>query len=230
LPFNEVANDKDGVVYGGQVQADWQASAAISGNVNVSYYNWNHPDQVLFALGAAATQVNGGIFNGSGLTGLQNGALGTTNRIIRNAAGQPVGFLAGFNLVDVFGNLTWQVTNRFPLTFTVDYVHNATGRVRDEKDGYWVGAQVGQARERGDWLFGYTYTRIEQDAVLVPFNFDDILSSNSRAHMPTMSYQLASGVTVQWTGAFSQRVNKVVLLSPENRYLNRMQFDVIYKF
>jgi hypothetical protein len=102
--------------------------------------------------------------------------------------------------------------------------------VRDEKNGYWVGGQVGQAREKGDILFGYYYTRIEQDAVLVPFNFSDILSSNSRAHMPTFAYQVANGVTLQWTGLFSQRVNPVVLNSPFNRYLNRMQFDVIYKF
>lgn len=230
LPFNEVSAGKDGVLYGGQVQTDWQFTPKVSANANVAYYDWNRADQVLLALGAATTQVNGGIQNGSGVTGNQNGALGTTNRIIRNAAGQPIGFLAGFNLVDILGNLTWQATGRFPVTFTFDYVHNATGRVRNEKDGYWLGAQVGQAREKGDWLFGYYYTRIEQDAVLVPFNFSDILASNSRAHMPTIGYQVAGGVLFQWTGLFSQRVNPAVVNSPFNRTINRMQFDVIYKF
>jgi hypothetical protein len=230
LPFNEVSAGKDGVLYGGQAQTDWQFSPTVSANVNVGYYDWNRADQVLLGLGALATQVNGGIFNGSGVTGNQNGALGTTNRIIRNAAGQPVGFLAGFNLLDVLGNLSWQATARFPVTFTFDYVRNLTGRIRDEKNGYWVGALVGQAKEKGDWIFGYYFTRIEQDAVLVPFNFSDILASNSRVHMPTVGYQIANNVTAQWTGLFSQRVNKVVLVSPENRYLNRMQFDVIYKF
>jgi hypothetical protein len=230
LPFNEVTAGKDGVLYGGQVQTDWQFSPKVSANANVAYYDWNHADQVLLGLGALATQVNGGIFNGSGVTGNQNGALGTTNRIIRNAAGQPVGFLAGFNLVDFLGNLTWQATGRFPVTFVFDYVHNATGRVRNEKDGYWLGGQVGQLKEKGDWLFGYYFTRIEQDAVLVPFNFSDILASNSRVHMPTVGYQIANGVTLQWNGLFSQRVNPVVLNSPFNRYINRIQFDVIYKF
>jgi Putative porin len=230
LPFNEVSAGKDGVLYGGQVQTDWQLSPKVSATANVAYYDWNHPDQVLLGLGALATQVNGGIFNGAGSTGNQNGALGTTNRIRRNAAGQPIGFLAGFNLVDFLGNLTWQASGRVPVSFVFDYVHNATGRVRDEKDGYWAGVQVGQSREKGDWLFGYTFTRIEQDAVLVPFNFSDILASNSRAHIPTVGYQIANGVTLQWTGLFSQRVNKVVVVSPFDRYLNRMQFDVIYKF
>ena len=230
LPFNEVAAGKDGVLYGGQVQTDWFLSPKVSANVNLGYYDWTHADQVLLGLGVPATQVNGGISNGVGLTGNQNGAIATTNRIVRNALGQPVAFLAGFQLVDLLGNLTWQASGRFPVTFTFDYVHNATDRVRNEKNGYWVGAQVGQAREKGDWLFGYTFTRIEQDAVLVPFNFSDMLGSNSRVHMPTLGYQIANGVTVQWTGVFSQRANPVVLNSPSNRYLNRMLVDLTYKF
>jgi hypothetical protein len=230
LPFSEVTAGKDGVLYGGQAQTDWQFSPTVSANVNAGYYSWNRADQILLGLGALATQVNGGISNGSGVTGGQNGALGTTNRIIRNAAGQPIGFLAGFNLLDVLGNLSWQATNRFPVTFTFDYVRNLTDRVSDEKTGYWVGALVGQAKEKGDFLFGYYFTRIEQDAVLVPFNFSDILASNSRAHMPTVGYQIANNVTAQWTGLFSQRANKLASVSQENRFLNRMQFDVIYKF
>ncbi|HXU36347.1 MAG TPA: putative porin [Blastocatellia bacterium] len=230
LPFNEVSGGKDGVLYGGQAQTDWQFSHVVSANVNLAYYDWNHADQIVGLLGAATTQVNGGIQNGAGVTGNQNGALGTTNRLLRNAAGTPIGFLAGFNLVDVLGNVTWQASGRWPVSFTFDYVHNATGRVKDEKDAFWVGGQVGQTREKGDWLLGYYYTRIEQDAVLVPFNFSDILASNSRAHMPTVAYQIANNVQFQWTGLFSQRANKIVLNSPDNRYINRMQFDVIYKF
>ncbi|MBI3651658.1 MAG: putative porin [Acidobacteria bacterium] len=230
LPFNELSGSKDGVLYGGQLQSDWQVSNKVSANANLSYYDWNHADQVLQGLGALATQVNGGIFNGAASSGNQNGAFGTTNRILRNGAGAPIGFLANFHLVNFLGNLTWQATSRYPVTFTFDYVHNASRRIADEKDGYWVGAMIGQTKEKGDWLWGYTYTRIEQDAVLVPFNFSDILASNSRAHMPTVAYQLANGVTLQWSGLFSQRVKRLVLLSPFNRFQNRMQFDVIYKF
>lgn len=229
LPFNEVPGSKDGVVYGGQLQTDWQASK-FSGSFNVGYYDWGQADQILLALGASATQVGGGIVNTASISGNQNGPLATTNRIVRDAAGQPIGFLAGFNIFDMLGNLTWAVSNRFPITFTVDYVHNLTNRVQDEKNGYWVGASVGQTREKGDWLFSYYFTRIEQDAVLVPFNFSDILGSNSRAHVLTTAYQFVNNVTLQWTGLFSQRVNKVEPLSPVNRFLNRLQFDVIYKF
>ena len=229
LPFNEVSAGKDGILYGAQAQTDWQFSSHVFANLNLAYYDWNRADQVLAGLGAQVTQVNGGITNGSGVTGNQNGPLGTTNRLIRNAAGLPTGFQAGFNLFDILGTLNWEI-KKYPVTFTVDYVHNLTSRVSDEKNAYWVGGQVGQTKEKGDWLAGYYFTRIEQDAVLVPFNFGDILGSNSRVHMPTLAYQVANGVTLQWTGLFSQRVNRVALTSPENRFLNRMQFDVIYKF
>jgi hypothetical protein len=230
LPFDEQSGGKDGILYGGQAQTDWQMAPEVSANFNLSYYNWNRADRVVRGLGASAFQVNGGISNGSGVTGGQNGTLGTTNRLIRDASGTPVGLLANFNLFDMLGNLTWQAGPRMPVTFTFDYVRNMSDRIDDERNGYWAGVQVGQAREKRDWLVGYTYTRIEQDAVLVPFNFSDILASNSRAHMPTFAYQVASGVTLQWTGLFSRRVKT---LSPEpafNRWLNRMQFDVIYKF
>ena len=230
LPFDEQTGLKDGVLFGGQAQTDWQFTPTLSANVNVAYYDWTRADRVLLALGASAFQVNGGISNGAGLTGGQNGALGTTNRIIRNSLGTPIGFLANFHLLDILGNLTWQATPRVPVAFVFDYVRNMSNRIDNERNGYWAGVQIGQNREPGDWLIGYTFTRIEQDAVLVPFNFSDILASNSRVHIPTFGYQVANGVTLQWTGLFSQRANKVFQLSPVNRWLNRMQFDVIYKF
>ncbi|MEW6210407.1 MAG: putative porin [Acidobacteriota bacterium] len=230
LPFNEVSGGDDSVLYGGQAQSDWKLSPKVTANFNVGYYDWVRADSIARAFVDSTTQINGGINNGAGVTGRQNGRFGTTNRIILNSDGNPVGFVAGFNLFDVLGNVTWQAKDRFPVTFTFDYVHNFSGRIDDENNGYWSGVQVGQSREKGDWLFGYTYARIEQDAVLVPFNFSDILASNSRTHMPVVAYQVANGVTLQWMGLFSKRVNKVFVDSPFNRTANRMQFDVVYKF
>ncbi|HWP41910.1 MAG TPA: hypothetical protein VNO14_01655, partial [Blastocatellia bacterium] len=106
---------------------------------------------------------------------------------------------------------------------------NLTSRIDDEENGVWTAIQVGQNREKGDWRFGYTYTRIERDAVLVPFNFSDILASNSRNHIPRVSYTISNGVTFQWTGLFSQRIVRQQD-SPVNRYLKRMQFDLVYRF
>lgn len=253
LPFGEVAAGKDGVLYGGQLQTDWKFGKKIKADLNTSYYSWNHADQVLFGLGAATTQVNGGISNSAAVTGGQNGDLGTTNRVIRDpVTGKLVGFLANFNLFDVLGNYVWQAKKKTPVRFTFDYVRNLSQRIDNEKNGYWAGIEVHRTKcvwkggkwsandddcsagdellEKGDWLLGYTFTRIQQDAVLVPFNFSDILASNSRAQVPTFAYVPRKGIVLQWTALFSQRANKIFPLSPVNRWLNRMQFDVIYKF
>lgn len=251
LPFGEVPAGKDGMLYGGQLQTDWTVGEKTTADVNVGYYSWNHADQVLFGLGAATTQVNGGISNSAAVTGGQNGALGTTNRIIRDpVTGNPVGFVANFNLFDVLGNYVWRASEETPVKFTFDYVRNLSRRINDEKNGYWAGIEVHRTKciwksgrwlkkddsscddlsAQGDLLLGYTFTRIQQDAVLVPFNFSDILASNSRAHMLTFAYVPRNGVVLQWTGLFSQRANKIFPVSPVNRWLNRMQFDVIYKF
>jgi hypothetical protein len=48
--------------------------------------------------------------------------------------------------------------------------------------------------------------------------------------MPTVAYQIANNVVFQWNGLFSQRANKIVPTSPDNRYFNCMRFDVIFKF
>ncbi len=230
LPFAEVSRGKDSVLYGGQAQTDWKLSPKVTANVNVAYYDWVRPDSVLAAFTPLTTTVNSGINNGAAITGGQNGPLGTTNRLIRDDDGNPTGFRANFHLFDILTNLTWQAKDRFPVTFTFDYVRNLSSRIDDEQNGYWAGAQVGQSRAKGDWLFGYTFARIEQDAVFVPFNFSDILASNSRSHIPTVGYTVANGVTLQWTGLFSQRVNRLFPLSPVNRTVNRMQFDVLYRF
>lgn len=254
LPFAELPVVKDGMLYGGQLQTDWDLGERSKADINAGYYSWNHADLVVLGLGAAPTQVNGGISNNTALTGGQNGELGTTNRIIRHpSTGNPIGFLANFNLFDVLGNYVWQVSRENPVSvkFSFDYVHNLSRRITNENNGYWGGVEIHGTRcgwrngrwwdaeknkscddlkAKGDWLIGYTFARIQQDAVLVPFNFSDILASNSRTHMPTAAYVVHDGVVFQWTGLFSQRANKVFPLSPVNRWLNRMQFDVIYKF
>ena len=249
LPFNEVTAGKDGVLYGGQVQTDWKFNSANRADVNVGYFAWNHAEQVLFALGAPATQVNGGINNGAAVTGGQNGVLGTTNRVVRDASGNPIGFLANFNLLDVLGNYVWQPRTKTRVRVSFDYVHNLSRRIHDENNGYsatiglhhtkcdWSKGRWTEGSEncdelkyQHDWLIGYAFARIEQDAVLVPFNFSDVLASNSRVQIPTFAYVPTDRVVLQWTGLFSQRANKIFPLSPVNRWLNRMQFDVIYKF
>lgn len=77
------------------------------------------------------------------------------------------------------------VTDR-PLRLNLDLYHNAenysasdpdpfTAFHRDETDGYVVSARLGDTSDRGHWLFGYFYARIETLALNSSLSQDDWL-------------------------------------------------------
>jgi hypothetical protein len=106
-----------------------------------------------------------------------------------------------------------------------------------ENNGYWAEVQVGTTKERGDVQFGYTFLRIEKDAVLTPFNWDDIVrQSDVRAQRVNVYYAIDPRVTLNFTGLFSERpngLNGVFGATPPgslNRPTVRLQFDTIFRF
>ena len=178
------------------------------------------------------------LVNGSAL-GVSIGSTNATNRDGRLSS--------GYNLVDLIGRLEWTRSKRFPVTLLFDFVKNtqardvvaASGRVlRNREDaGYWAEVQVGKTRERGDLLLGYTFLRIEKDAVLAPFNFSDIVQpTDVRGHRVIAAYAVDPRVTLNFTGLFSRRANG--LLGPFvpapagslNGTTSRLQFDTIFRF
>ena len=107
----------------------------------------------------------------------------------------------------------------------------------DENHGFWGEVQVGQAKARGDTMFGYTFMRIEKDAVLTPFNMADITQqSDMRGHRLQFSYTADPRITFTIIGIVTQRPNG--LLGPFaptppgsfNRATTRLQFDTVLKF
>ena len=125
-----------------------------------------------------------------------NGNLGLTTAS-NNAVNRDGRLASGFNLVDLIARLELKHSKRFPVTLLLNLVTNTQTRdvVRagpdgadlilpnHENQGFWGEVQVGSTRERGDMLFGYTFMRIEKDAVLTPFNFSDVTQqSDMRAH------------------------------------------------
>ena|GEM_PF-641687 len=89
----------------------------------------------------------------------------------------------------------------------------------------------------GDLSFGYTFLRIEKDAVLTGFNFSDILQpSDVRVHRLAFTYTVDPRVLLSLTEIISQRPNG--LLGPFgatppgslNRATHRLQFDTVFRF
>ena len=175
-----------------------------------------------------------------GLTTASNNAINRDGRLA-----------SGFNLVDLIAKLELKHSKRWPVTVLLDFVTNT--RVRDvvtagpggadlilsnnEQHGFWGEVQVGSTRARGDMQLGYTFMRIEKDAVLTPFNLSDITQqSDMRGHRMMFTYAADPRVTFSVTGIVTQRPNGVLgafgTTPPGslNRATTRLQFDTVIRF
>jgi hypothetical protein len=142
-------------------------------------------------------------------------------------------------------------SKRWPVTLLMNFVANTQAHdvvtagpdgadlllPNNENKGFWGEVQVGQAKARGDTQFGYTFLRVEKDAVLTPFNFSDITQqSDVRVHRFLFGYTVDPRVTFNVIGIVTERLNG--LLGPFaatppgslNRSSFRLQFDTVLKF
>jgi hypothetical protein len=79
--------------------------------------------------------------------------------------------------------------------------------------------------------------RIEKDAVLTPFNWDDLIQgSDIQGHRLFFGYTVNPRVTFNFTGLFNQRLSGLLGAfgtNPPgslNRHTNRIQLDTVFKF
>ena len=179
-----------------------------------------------------------------------NGNLGVS-AASNNAVNRDGRLASGYNLVDLIGRVDLTQSKRWPVALIMDFVHNTQThdisvagpggtnlfQHNRENNGYWAEVQVGKTKERGDVQFGYTFLRIEKDAVLTPFNWDDIVrQSDVRVQRFNVYYAVDPRVTLNFTGLVSERVNGlngVFGATPPgslNRPTVRLQFDTIFRF
>jgi uncharacterized coiled-coil protein SlyX len=179
-----------------------------------------------------------------------NAGLGLTNAS-NNATNRDGRLASGYNLVDMLARLELKHSKRWPVTFLMNFVANTQAHdvvtagpggadlllPNNENHGFWGEVQVGSSKARGDMQFGYTFLRVEKDAVLTPFNFSDITQqSDMRVHRFLFAYTADPRVTFNVIGLVTQRLNG--LLGPFaatppgslNRSTFRLQFDTILKF
>lgn len=193
------------------------------------------------------------LVSGNGNLGL---AAGTNASVNRNGR-----LSSGFNLVDFIAQVEFKQNQYLPINFLFNYVRNTQTRDviiaeangedvflgNNEDTGIWAEFQVKSLRKKrgqdfnsavsGDLEFSYTYLRIEKDAVLSPFNWDDLLQpSDIQGHRLFFSYTADPRVTFNITGLFNNRLNG--LLGPFrttptgslDRQTIRIQFDTVFKF
>ena len=169
-----------------------------------------------------------------------------------NAVNRDGRLSSGYNLVDLIARFDITRSNRFPVTVLFNLVTNTQTRAvvlaggpgganrvlrNDENNGFWAEVQVGKTREQGDVQFGYTFMRIEKDAVLTPFNYSDIAQQTDiRAQRFNFSFTANPRVILSVTGIFTQRPNGLLGVfgnTPPgslNRPTTRLQFDTLFRF
>jgi hypothetical protein len=158
---------------------------------------------------------------------------------------------SGFNLLDLIARLDLTRSKRFPLALTFNFVTNTRARdvvlagpggadrilPNNENKGYWAEIQAGKQSERGDLQFGYTFFRIEKDAVLTPFNFSELIQqSDVRVQRLNFNYTVDPRVVLSVVGLFMERPNGLLGAfgqTPQgslNRPTVRIQFDTTFRF
>ena len=220
LPFNEVASGADSFMHGGQLQSHWQWGPRVKFAGYIGFYDWNRTDPIRPAQTARLL-------------------VGSTN----NNAATATQFASKFGILDTIAR--WDVTTwstHWPLMLQFNFASNTRAcsnlvnfappqpvcNPRD-REAYWAEFQLGQTREPRDIRFGYTFARIEREAVLGAFNFSDLRSpSNVASHRLNFDYQAYRNVTLSFTGLFGRQLTTAT--SAEERYLKRLQMDVSYKF
>lgn len=179
-----------------------------------------------------------------------NAGLGLTNAS-NNATNRDGRLASGYNLVDLLARLELKHSKRWPVALLMNFVANTQAHdvvtagpgganlilPNHENHGFWGEVQVGQSKARGDLQLGYTFLRIEKDAVLTPFNFSDVTQqSDMRGHRFQFSYTADPRVTLGVIGIVTERLNGLLgpfVSTPPgslNRSTFRLQFDTVVKF
>lgn len=189
-----------------------------------------------------------------------NGNLGlsaaTNNAVNRNGR-----LSSGYNLVDFMAQFDFKQFKYNPLTLILNYVRNTQTRdvvvagagganvflPNNENDGVWAEFRFQSLRKKrgsdfnapvsGDFLLSYTFLRIEKDAVLTPFNWDDLIQgSDIRGHRIFFGYTVDPRVSFNFTGLFNQRANGLAgafgnnPAGSLNNFTNRIQLDTVFRF
>lgn len=230
LPINEVSSGYDSFALGGQIQAQFRISSKARLGLYGAGININRADPI------AVNFANGTL----------KPSLPNSNTYLYNSSGAVIGYANKFAYLDAIMRLELDTNPRFPTTLQFNFVNNVRGS--RERSGYWADVTFGKQKEVKDVQFGYSFIRIEKDAVIGAWNESDLRSStNVLNHRLSFAYMFKSNFTGQvtaWIGKLANPLDNTSLVPSGVRgactgssvsgcrdpYLKRLQFDVIYKF
>jgi len=260
------ADAYDAFIAGAQLQTRWKLGDRFTLGTNIAALNFRNPDFIAQAQSTNAATAS--------LTNNVTGNQPITNCVRTNASSQVVGYCSRFLYVNWVTTLAVNTGHaRWPVNVTFDFNNNTratriiqtgtaapTGQVDNpERSAYWAEVQFGRLSERKDIQFGYTFARLERDAVITAFNESDFRAgSNLSQNRFNFNYRWFNNVTLNYTLWVGHVVNAAdpftgtgggisfvpggkravtgssCNVSPFNgckdNSLKRMQFDFIYNF
>jgi len=229
-PFNEVSGGRDSGLLGGQTQTLWKLNDRINLGAYAGFYHFRNANPIAAAQGS--------------VTGSSGALTGNNDTNATGLIGSTRAFASKFDILDTLLRLDVKTgVSRFPLMVLFDFAQNtgACGNLAAfgatppacnprDRQAYWAEIQLGKTQEQGDMRFGYTLTRIEREAVLSAFNFSDLRQGTNVAnHRLEYSYQAYRNITLGFTTFIGRQLVTSTSATPE-RFLKRLQFDLIYKF
>jgi hypothetical protein len=177
-----------------------------------------------------------------------NSANAVTNATLIRGTGtaQTRAFVSGFEYADlIWDNTIVTRWKRFPWHVTGEYERNLRARrsllaPSRQNQGYWFDTNIGIQKQRNDLQIGYNWMRIEQDAVISQFNESELRApTNVLENRFYMNWMLRGNTTASfnwWIGRTLNRNLQNAVLAPglpagrQDPWLNRLQFDLLYRF
>ena len=245
-PIFEVGGGPDTYMTGGQIQTGWDLGSRMKFTLDGAYYDFANADTI--AQNQVQNPANG--FATQGITNAGGGNFGFSASGLSNNFGVIGGkrvFASKYGIVDAIARLDFDTGyKRWPVYALFDFAQNTracsnTGAFvaagvaaptcdPHQRHGYWTELKAGQTKNQGDLLIGYTFARIERDAVLSAFDFSDLRQpTNVIEHRIEGYYQLYPHVQVGFTGLIGRQIVTAQSATPE-RWLKRWQFDTIFSF
>ena len=186
--LNEVSRDEDSQILGAYGEVGF-AIGPHRLQVSVADYGFRNVDQV--AVGRA--------------TGPLRSTL--TNEGERDAAGNVVGLVSDFNLVDTIVQAEFNTGREaYPLRLLGQFLRN-TRAASDLDTGMWFEAEYGGSNQTRAYTLGYTYAQTQQEAALSPFVFSDMPGTDSELHMVTIAYVPIPNLTLDVTTHFTRELD-----------------------
>jgi len=184
---------------------------------------------------------------------------GMTNALVLDSKNIPH-FASGFLYADFILNNQFKTPfKRLPLNVVAEYEDNldaiahplgnpdaVTGvvpvltNIGKQARAYSLDVSVGQTLHKGDFQVGYAWLRQEQDSAIASFvESDQRAPTNILQHRFYALYRLNPNTTAGFTFWHGRTLNTAlqnavfpagVKAGQEDKYLNRLQFDIIYSF